>query len=147
MNNSVLKDQQYLQGVHESIDNTLRQYQDIKSYQLMWEILKINVKEYTIHYCVNRKKDNNYKIKCIQNGLDKLSEDILFLETKGKLTKVEEELLLSHKTKMLELESKRNTFFEEKAKGYCIRSRAGLRRERCVLNIFLALKNKDSLKM
>ena len=59
MNSSVLKDQQYLQEVHATIDNTLRQYQDIKSYQLVWEILKINVKEYIIFYCVNRKKDNN----------------------------------------------------------------------------------------
>ena len=36
----------------------------------------------------------------------------------------------THKTKILELESKRNTFFEENAKGYCIRSRAKWLEER-----------------
>ena len=123
LNNSVLKDQQYLQGVHEVIDLTLREYQEIKSFQLVWEILKICIKEYTIHYCIDRKRDKSNKIKNTQITLDKLNEDILFLETKDKLTKVEKELLLIHKTKKLELESICNTFFEDKAKGYCVRSR------------------------
>ena len=52
-------------------------------------------------------------------------------------------MLLSHKTKTLEPESKHNHFFEEKAKRYCKRSEAkGLEEKEVCSKYFLSLEKQ-----
>ena len=56
LNNSVLKEQNHIEGINKTIVNTLENFRDMKSNQHIWEILKINIKEFTIQYCIEKKK-------------------------------------------------------------------------------------------
>ena len=38
------------------IEKTVEEYKSLKSCQLIWELVKINVKDYTICYCKNKHK-------------------------------------------------------------------------------------------
>ena len=124
LNNSVLKEQNYIKGINKTIENTLKDFHDMKSNQLIWEILKLNMKEFTVQYCIEKKKSKASNFKAIQEELDKINEKVLFLDTKENLTKLDRDELISNKTRKLELESQQFKYIEEKAKGHCIRSRA-----------------------
>ena len=48
INNSILSDEEYKNGVCKIIKDTKEVYKDLASHQLLWEIMKVNIKEYTI---------------------------------------------------------------------------------------------------
>ena len=56
MNNFILTDEQYKTGITELYNDTLDQYSDIVSCILLWEYLKMKIKEYTISYCIRQSK-------------------------------------------------------------------------------------------
>ena len=77
INNSVLSDEQYRNGVNRIIENTCIEYEKIKSHQLIWEILKVHIKEYTIQYCINKRKQNKIIINDVQTELNKFNEQVM----------------------------------------------------------------------
>ena len=52
MNISILTDEQYKTGIIALYNDTLDQYSDNVSCILLWEHLKIKIKEFTISYCI-----------------------------------------------------------------------------------------------
>ena len=44
LNNSVLKDVDYISGIDETINSTMNTYLKLDSDQLIWESLKVNIK-------------------------------------------------------------------------------------------------------
>ena len=124
LNNNVLKEEAYVEEIYKVVKHTIADYKDINSSQILWEVLKIHVKEYTIQYCTKKKNEKSCKLKSIQKQLDELNIQISALETKGSLTKVDKDILISNKTRKLGLERLQFKYIEQKAKGNCIRSRA-----------------------
>ena len=155
----MLTEKTYIEGIYEVLENASAYYKDISSNQILWEILKIYIKEYTIQYCTKRKNKDSCEFNSIQKQLDNINIEIADLETKSGLTKIDEDILISNKTRKLELESEIYKYIEEKAKGNCVRSRAkwvtegeicssfflGLERQRQSGNVIRKLKVGDTI--
>ena len=62
MNTSILKDIAYIENIRELIPEVKESYHFL-SKQMLWEILKIKIKEYTIGYCIKKQsvKKEHYK--------------------------------------------------------------------------------------
>ena len=97
--NSVLSDEQYRNGVNRIIENTCIEYEKLKSHQLIWEILKVHIKEYTIEYCINKRKQYQININDVQKESNKFNEQIMRLDIKNLLTKVEKQILCDSKAR------------------------------------------------
>ena len=61
--------------------------------------LKVHIKEYTIQYCINKRKQYQINIYDIQKELYKFNEQIMRLDTKILLTKVEKQILCDSKAR------------------------------------------------
>ena len=129
LNNSVLKDDEYTKGINDTIDTTVNSYIKLNSHQLIWEILKVNIKEFSINFC--KAKAKSLKSKCNENQieLDSINKVIAGIQIKNSLSETERNTLLSLTTKKKEIQVALDKHYENKAKGYCIRSRAKWIRE------------------
>ena len=70
------------------IEKTI-EYKSLKSCQLIWELVKMNVKDYTISYCKNKAQDRTRATRSIQKDLDTVNENILNLEVKEHISNEE----------------------------------------------------------
>ena len=123
LNNSILYDQEYLIETKHIIEKTIQEYQQLKSYQLIWEMIKINIREFTIGYCKDKAAENVWEIQSIQEELDIICEKILNLEVKVKMTYTETTEFNNLQVKKSELESKQQHYYSLKQKGQYIRAR------------------------
>ena len=58
LNNSILNDKDYREGIHQLFSETMNQYENIVSKQIIWEYLKVKIKELTVKYCTNISKQH-----------------------------------------------------------------------------------------
>ena len=103
MNNGILSAEQYRKRVHRVIKNTCIENGKLKSHQLIWESLKVHIKDYIIQCYINKRKQYQITINEVQEELNKLNEQIMRLDTKTLLTKVEKQILCDSKARKLEL--------------------------------------------
>ena len=113
MNNSVLNDEEYIDGIHLLFSNTIDEYLGHVSKQLLWEYLKIKVKDFTISYCSKKSIIYKCEVKVLEEKLNKIDQCIKQFST-------EHEKELERKKLKLELDQ----LYDQKSKGYQIRSRA-----------------------
>ena len=85
MNLSYLNHQKYKDGIIKLVQETMRDYSELKSKRLYWELLKIRIKEFSISYAVHINKERKGILKrlkknsmILMNGL----QDSLPLVTK-----------------------------------------------------------------
>jgi len=116
LNNRLLSDIDYVNGVRTLTDNTAKEFESLNSNRLLWEIIKIKTKEFSIRYATDKKKNEVLEERKAQSLLDLLCSEI---EQGGSET----HLLDLHKQKT-ELESRLDTLYKDKAKGIQVRSRA-----------------------
>ena len=102
-------------------EKTVEEYKSLKSCQLIWELVKINVKDYTICYCKNKAQDRTRATRSIQKDLDIVNENILNLEVKEHISNEEIIKLNNLKVKKLELESKQQPYYNLKQQGQYVR--------------------------
>ena len=131
LNNSLMDDDQYSEGIQKVLRETEIEYGDLKSKRMIWEIFKIKVKEFSVKYSISKQKLKP-DVKTTQKQLDEILNDI---EENG-LNK--NNILLKSK---YELEI--NEYYDNKAKGYQIRSRAKwLQEGEKSTSYFLGLESK-----
>ena len=123
LNNAILCNEDYLKQTKNIIKNTTKEYESLKSYQLIWEMIKINVKEFTISYCKNKAKERSLDIQNIQNELDLINRKILNLETSVDISNEEKNNITALHLKKSELESKQQYYYNLKQKGQFVRAR------------------------
>ncbi len=114
LNTSVLTEKEYCTGLTNIWESTVAEYSEILCKRQLWDFCKIRIKEYSIRYCISRKRRlvNSYK------GIE---EELRSLDSQIDLDLENTELLKqkrSHKKKELDEMS------QNKAMGYQIRSRA-----------------------
>ena len=71
-----LENEEYCNFMKCVIKETLNEYNGVISHQLIWEILKINVKESSIHFASKLSRQNKSKVCELQSQLNKLKENI-----------------------------------------------------------------------
>ena len=54
LNNSILTDTRYLMETKSVRKKPIEEYKSLKSCQHIWELVKVNIKDYTICYCKNK---------------------------------------------------------------------------------------------
>ena len=113
MNNSILNDEEYKKGITELYHNTLDEYGDRVSHTLLWDFLKLKIKEYTIAYCKMKSKFRSVhsQIKDLEKQLDSIDK-----VNNNSLDK--DKTYLERKFIKQELDS----LYEKRANGYYIRS-------------------------
>jgi len=116
LNNSLLNDVDYITNIQKVVVDTVNEYKSLNSHRLLWEIVKIKIKEYSIKYAISRRKNEVLEENKVQNQLDDVCNKIDKAEC-------DEQLLDLYKQKV-ELESKLDNIYNEKAKGIQVRSRA-----------------------
>ena len=83
------KDVDFQTGLVDTINNTVNSYSDLKSKQLMWEIVKVNIREFSIKYSKLKANRNAKTIENVQDEIDVISNKVLLLESKNVLSKEE----------------------------------------------------------
>ena len=123
LNNDILKDKNYADGVRHIIKCVQEEYKGFESHQLMWEILKVSLKEFSMKYCETHAKAKSDLVKLSQKKLDETNENIALLSAKQVLTSDDKNMLETFQVQKLELENNLGSYYNDKAKGHWVRSR------------------------
>ena len=75
-NSEILKDVAYCEGLSNIIKTTTEENNRMLSKRLLWELVKHNIKHYTIHACVRRANKNKLRRIELQNDIDELAVEI-----------------------------------------------------------------------
>ena len=59
MNNSILNDEEFKDGINKLYYNALDQYEGHVSNMLLWDYIKVKIKEYTVSYCTIKSKSKS----------------------------------------------------------------------------------------
>ena len=70
MNNSVINEENYREGISKLFDDTLEEYGEHVPKSDLWEYLKIKIKEFMILYCIARSHSNKQLIKDLEDKID-----------------------------------------------------------------------------
>ncbi len=103
LNTAHLKCEEYITGVNKTIDRVLKEFECSNiCKRLVWDLLKLKIKEYTILYCKNNA-----------------------IKNKSKISELEKEIKLTRNSQEAKnIEAELDSLYSEKAKGAQIRSRA-----------------------
>ena len=85
-NNSILGDHEYTFNIQNIIKETIGLCKNKLSNRPIWELLKINMKEYSVNFSVKRAKLLNTELKDLQNELDSLNNMITEYHIRGETT-------------------------------------------------------------
>ncbi len=108
MNNSVIKEESYKQGIEKLYEDVMTQYGANVSCILLWEFLKIKIKEFTISYCILKSNVRKNLIKDLESKLDLIDKSI------GESTHIDRKVL----------KQQLDSLYDQKTAGYHVRSRA-----------------------
>ena len=75
-NNTLLKDENYVAIVRETYTNTLRYYEHVSDKRLLWELIKMEIRNTTISYTKQKAKMSSDHAKDIRQQLEQLDEII-----------------------------------------------------------------------
>ena len=114
LNTDLLGDAVYVDIIQRVIISTVEEYQYCLDKRSLWEIVKIKIKEISIKYSKQKARGKESSVKILEDKL-KTAYDLLTNENTDN-TQLNDEIL--------QLKKEINDFYEYKAKGYQIRSRA-----------------------
>ena len=146
-NNSLLKDIEYVNGVHELIDGLLGDMEQSENdYQLLWDLCKIRIREFSIQFSKEKAKQFKSRIHWLSSKVDDLHKKIA--QSPGNMTLVNEmektrmELDLAHvaKSKGAQVRAKVN-WIENGEK--CTKYFLNLEKSRAGKKIITRLKKQD----
>jgi len=109
LNNTILDEDKYKTGIEELITTTLNKFKDKVSMVILWDYLKIKIKEFTLAYCTGRAKANANRVETIEKRMD-------IIDSKKEISKDEIR-------ERAELKTELDSTYSERAIGYQIRSR------------------------
>ena len=75
-NSQLLNNSEYCNDVKNVIKETCTEYKELNNHQLIWEMVKINVKEMTIHFASKLSRENKSYISDLQNQLNSIQQSI-----------------------------------------------------------------------
>ncbi len=117
-NNSHLENSEFKANIKEIICNTRKELKEIKSYRLLWELLKIRIKEFSISFSVKKAHENRNNAVYLEHRLNSVLEKLNSYDVSSN-SKYSKDLL----NEKISLQNQMNTIHDEKSKGNIIRSR------------------------
>ena len=117
LNNDIIKDEPYQQNIKQIIQETISKHSTSLDSSELWELLKINIKEFSISYSNEKSLKEKAEVKSLQNELDSIDNEIM----KSRNDQGEKAILEMQRDN---IQAKLVHYYENKAKGYYIRARA-----------------------
>jgi len=114
LNTSVLKEKNYINGIEKVFHETVNKYETILGKNLLWDFLKIRVREFSIKYCIKRTQNKNKYYESLERRLSNIENNIIF----------NPEEPIDYKQEKMQIKNELEKYHLEKAKGYQIRSKA-----------------------
>jgi exonuclease III len=114
LNTSILREENYVNIIRGVISDTISEYNNMTDIDksMIWELIKIRVKEFSIQYCCDRGKRRENEIRFLESKIVMLDRDI---QSKG----ADEKLIRERK----KLKEKLDILFLDKGIGAQIRSK------------------------
>ncbi len=113
LNTSILKDVEYKHEVSSIIKNTIAEYSNVPAHKrYIWDLIKIKIKEFSIKYCIIKKRKRVSRIAEIENR-------ILAIDTE-----LYEDANNTYLNERCMLKTELDSLLTEKAYGAQVRSRA-----------------------
>ena len=138
LNAQLLENSDYCNGIKQTIKESKDTYGDTLSHQVFWEILKINIKEYTVNFSVNLAISSKKEFLEKQDELDNITQQLNEINVNSN-EQIHENLV----TRQAELKSYIDNYYDKKAKGIQIRARANwVQKGERSTRYFLGLENK-----
>ena len=75
-NNQLLEDDNYIQLITQSLPEVLDKYKDLESKQLLWEMIKMEIRAKTIAFAKKKRSESRQREVDLQNEIDKLDRKI-----------------------------------------------------------------------
>ena len=117
LNTSVLKEEEYVKGIKKVIKQVREEHSNDLNCRQLWDLAKVKIREFSIKYCKNRSQKNSLRIKNIENKIKTINERI---SDEDISRDVRSQLYIDKNV----LQSKFRELYEDKARGYQVRSRA-----------------------
>ena len=76
MNNNLLKSKEYEVGITELLKDMLLEYSQHVPKSLLWDYLKLKIKEYSIAFSMKQAQNKKDKVKLLESLLDSLDKEI-----------------------------------------------------------------------
>ena len=73
VNNTLLDDDTYIEIITECVPRVLVKYQEVESLQLLWELIKMEIRTETITYSKAKRKESKNRETYLQEKLDALA--------------------------------------------------------------------------
>ena len=146
INNSVLKDDSYKKSIIEIFKQTINEYKDIATKRNMWDLCKIRFKEFSIKYCIEKKRGTVNLLKGLEDEINQL--DNCILQQRNNVTLIENRKILKQKydalnigiSKGAQIRSRAHWFEEaERSTSFFLR----LEQKRQINNKISGLKSED----
>ena len=113
MNNSLLNCELYRKEIAKIISETMENFSDIPSKRMIWEIIKLKIKEISIAFSITKARKKKEKKSMLQQELNDIVE---IMETNNRNTE-------NLERKRTQIENELSTIYHEEVKGAQIRSR------------------------
>ena len=113
LNTDLLNDTKYVNLIRNCILSYKTKYDKLYSHKIFWEILKINIREVSLHFGQQKGKLQNNRLAAIEKRLKQIENELIDNNCNETL-----------KHEKDQLESEVNDFYDRKTKGAQIRSRA-----------------------
>ena len=117
LNNNILKEKNYQKGIKQVIRETKSKHSSTLDNALLWELLKLKIKECSISYSIEKSLKEKTEVALLQNRLDSLNDEIVKYKN-------DEDKKLNLEFQRDNIQAKLVNHFENKAKGCYVRSRA-----------------------
>ena len=75
-NNTFLRDEEYVELVRETYSNTLNYYRHLTNKSLLWELIKMEIRNATISYAKYKTKASRDQVEVIRHQLEQLDHTI-----------------------------------------------------------------------
>jgi exonuclease III len=113
LNNSVLNEESYDNGMTEILKETSDEYENHVTNALLWEYMKLQIKQYSITYCINKARSRKSRVIELEAMINEI--DTYLASNKHDEVKTNERNSIKKEL---------DEFYANKARGYQIRSRA-----------------------
>ena len=110
-NNSLLTDIQYVQNVKSIIKESISKHDNLEDKRISWEITKFDIRNFTIPFCVNKKKQSTE----LENSLNKRYIELY--------ADINENYNLDKETEFQNIKRELEFLERQKAKGVILRSK------------------------
>ena len=76
MNTSILNEEDYKNGLQNIVNDTVQEFCDILNKRILWDLIKVRIKEFSIKYSIKKSQNSNNEMKLLEEKISLLESQI-----------------------------------------------------------------------